>query len=332
MAANVKYTLGPDRPNKPHQWLVDQQAAAVEAVYGPGYTWQIYSGRGPHGSRRHRRNDNEGAADGYVIDPRGRRLQGEELLPLGEYWISNGFGSAGMVMRNGGIHLDSYQKGDLVGDEALFWGYGKQGGTYTGEMRRRLAAAANNAPGAPSETPVMTAASDPRVMTLIGSGPHVGVPAPRPSSPHEMVAPTPRPMPSPEMGMAGIQRDPIRPSQFIMPFGRLPERRPSSPHEMTTPVPMTNPGQSTPPGVMHGPADMSAIGGPVANPTPRPVPMLGDGERIDRAFAAPEQDMPSPFAPVPQPMASASPTPNDNDLTRYRILAATRRRMSRGLQ
>lgn len=157
--------------------------AAVEAVYGPGYDAQIFSGaqgehdgqqsRGTTGSRRHTTGV---AADVWITDPNGRRLTESQTVPLAEYWLARNIGSAGVSTNNAGkgLHLD------LVGGngpgsvplgkgETRFWFYG--GGTP--DIRKTLDAAVTtgrtaprppaNIPGPPNPATMSPRLADSRI-------------------------------------------------------------------------------------------------------------------------------------------------------------------------
>jgi hypothetical protein len=102
---------------------------AIGAVYGPGYTAQVYSG-GQHGNRRTGsiRHDGGKAADIYIVDPLGQRLQGDALAPLAQYWKSKNYGGVGLEMRGGGVHLDEHDHTELNrrgrGGYGPHWSYG----------------------------------------------------------------------------------------------------------------------------------------------------------------------------------------------------------------
>lgn len=82
---------------------------AVYRIYGPGYTVDVYSGGQEHGhgvgSTRH---DDGKAADVHVTGPDGKRISGDGLSPLVQYWIGSGYGGAAAGMGGGGIHLDEH--------------------------------------------------------------------------------------------------------------------------------------------------------------------------------------------------------------------------------
>jgi Phage tail lysozyme len=110
--------------DKPITEQLNQQLQdAVAAVYGPGYKAQVYSGGqdgiGEGGKRTgSTRHDHGNAADVYIIGPDGKRVMGDGLNPLTQYWIAKGYGSAAPGMADGGIHLDTHT------DRATTWSYG----------------------------------------------------------------------------------------------------------------------------------------------------------------------------------------------------------------
>ena len=112
--------------------LSENISLAVGAVYGPGFTVQVYSG-GQHDHKTATKlgvgrvgttaHDHGHAADAYIIDPNGRRIKGDALAPLAQYWLAAGLGGVGLEMRGGGIHLDERR--------VRFWDYAKDGGSIT---------------------------------------------------------------------------------------------------------------------------------------------------------------------------------------------------------
>lgn len=117
--------------NKPiTQNLRDKLIAAATEVYGPTAKLVVYSGgqdrRGTRGARRTGsvRHDDYGrggrAADVYVY-VNGEKLSGLELAKLGQYWLAKRYGSCGLEMATGGIHLDEWTTPPSGG--GLFWTY-----------------------------------------------------------------------------------------------------------------------------------------------------------------------------------------------------------------
>ena len=120
--SNIGYNLGSSRPNVPNYNLIAEISKMVRDMYGDTAKAVITSGRGEYGSRRHRGGE---AADLYV-EIGGKRIQGEDLAKLGANWVTQGKGSAGYGMSGGSvIHLDTFTKDKLRGNEGLSWGYEK---------------------------------------------------------------------------------------------------------------------------------------------------------------------------------------------------------------
>jgi hypothetical protein len=101
-------------------YLMGAISAAVRDVYGPNARAEVYSGgQNPYpekqrtGSTRH---DNGMAADVYVYAD-GRKMMGDDLGRLAQYWLARKIGGAGIEMRGGGIHLDQHA------DRHPFWFY-----------------------------------------------------------------------------------------------------------------------------------------------------------------------------------------------------------------
>lgn len=116
---------------------------ALMNVYGPDYTLQIFSGGQPSaaegggrvGTVRH---DEGRAADVYVVGPDGRRLSGDQLAPLGQYWAAKKYGGVGMEMHGGGIHLDEHATPPPGG--GMVWNYADKGGQYTAAQKAAIEA------------------------------------------------------------------------------------------------------------------------------------------------------------------------------------------------
>jgi hypothetical protein len=119
---NVSMTnTGATRSGHITPYLMGAISQAVKDVYGDGARVEVYSGgqpsypNGPRtGSTRH---DNGMAADVYVYAG-GRKIMGDELGRLAQYWLARGLGGVGIEMRGGGIHLDQHT------DRARRWFYG----------------------------------------------------------------------------------------------------------------------------------------------------------------------------------------------------------------
>jgi len=121
--ADARYRRQPITPS-----LMSNINQAVENVYGPGFKAQVYSGGQPaKGSGGERtgsvRHDNGKAGDTYITDPNGKRLSGDALAPLAQYWAANKIGGVGLEMAGGGIHLDEWSTPPAGGTMA--WSYNK---------------------------------------------------------------------------------------------------------------------------------------------------------------------------------------------------------------
>lgn len=128
---NLSYNFGKgtirSQPINSNLWADLSNAIAV--VYGPEAKGVIYSGGqtskakgGKQGVTRTGsiRHDNGRAADLYVYI-RGEKIYGLELAKLGQYWLANSYGSVGLEMRSGGIHLDNWNPPPKGG--GLYWFY-----------------------------------------------------------------------------------------------------------------------------------------------------------------------------------------------------------------
>jgi hypothetical protein len=111
-AGNVRMTNQGATRNKPiTPYLLSAISTAVTDVYGPGARAEIYSGgQEPYPSRQRTgstRHDGGMAADVYVYVG-GRKVSGDDLGRLAQYWLARRLGGAGIEMRGGGIHLDQH--------------------------------------------------------------------------------------------------------------------------------------------------------------------------------------------------------------------------------
>lgn len=120
--ATLRYVNGAAvRSQKLTESLETRIVKAVGEVYGPGARADVFSGGQPAtglarvGSTRH---NNGQAGDFYIYDAQGRRITGDGLAPLAQYWQAQGWGGTGLEMRGGGIHLDEHA------NRPRFWNYG----------------------------------------------------------------------------------------------------------------------------------------------------------------------------------------------------------------
>lgn len=120
-ADNVRMTNQGATRNKPvTPYLLSAISTAVRDVYGPEARAEIYSGgQDPYPSKQRTgstRHDNGMAADVYVYVG-GRKVSGDDLGRLAQYWLARRLGGAGIEMRGGGIHLDQHT------DRHPYWFY-----------------------------------------------------------------------------------------------------------------------------------------------------------------------------------------------------------------
>lgn len=142
--AEIVYTnSGAIRNKKLIPLLERRLQEAVSSVYGEGYTAQVYSGgqpaRGEKGRRTGSVRHNHGrAADVYIVAPDGKRVTGDGLAPLGQYWAAKKYGGVGLEMHGGGIHLDAWSKPPPGG--GMSWNYARKGGRFTKGQRQAVSA------------------------------------------------------------------------------------------------------------------------------------------------------------------------------------------------
>ena len=120
-AANVKMSnQGATRSKPVTPYLMGAISTAVRDVYGPEARAEIYSGgQDPFPSKQRTgstRHDGGMAADVYVYVG-GRKVSGDDLGRLAQYWLARRLGGAGIEMRGGGIHLDQHT------DRHPYWFY-----------------------------------------------------------------------------------------------------------------------------------------------------------------------------------------------------------------
>lgn len=131
MAKVYKGSLGPMRHKDVLPLLYETVGHALDEAYGPGYSAELRSGRGPS-PRTHRHNDGE-AGDWIIRDPNGRQLHGEQLLPLAQVWTQK-YGSIGVNADAYNGTGGSFTHLDLVGGvgrplrgkEGRLWFYGRE--------------------------------------------------------------------------------------------------------------------------------------------------------------------------------------------------------------
>lgn len=279
--------------------LAERIKEAIGAVYGPGYRVGVYSGGQPErgsggdrvGSVRH---DGGRAADIYVMGPDGKRLRGDALALLGQYWAAKRYGGVGMEMAGGGVHLDEWEKPPPGGGMA--WNYARRGGQYTPAMRAAIEA------GLGGTLPQLYAAAggaNPPVIQASASGglpPSVAAfaPTPAPSLPS---APAPRPDVADDLARRFLNGGPVLRSMGAT-AARIAagnQAAPRSAEDMNAAfqalgMPPRAPQPAVPPEMP--PAPMPGASFPM--PEPRPEPMASD---LPVAPMAPPPQMAPQMAP-----------------------------------
>lgn len=124
MNVRVDYRMGPKRPLKPNQDIIRALQATAEQTFGSGARVSIISGKGEHGSPRHRQGE---AADVQFTDARGRlvRIDDPRVKNLASTAARNGitgFGAGNEYMGNSTFHLDMYPLNKYTKGMSQTWG------------------------------------------------------------------------------------------------------------------------------------------------------------------------------------------------------------------
>ena len=141
MYKNLKYVAGFEQKirNKPVASSIEKLVSqGIKILYGTQAYGVWYSGgqdakgfgNRRTGSERHdivtnRNNPDFGkgrAGDLYVFNGKHEKITGVNLARLGQWWLANGHGSAGLEMKKGGIHLDNWKQPRMI-NGALSWTY-----------------------------------------------------------------------------------------------------------------------------------------------------------------------------------------------------------------
>lgn len=115
----VSYNMGPNRPNKPSQDVVDTVRSAVRDTLGPGYSVSVTSGQEDpgeqYGSNRHKTGL---AVDVQIADPTGRVMNAVEdqkaLMDVAQAAAAKGIKGIGFgtgYMGGVAMHLDKFTPG-----------------------------------------------------------------------------------------------------------------------------------------------------------------------------------------------------------------------------
>lgn len=129
---NFQFSMGPNRPEKPNQDVLDQIGFGVQEVFGKDFTVVVTSGKGEHGSVRHRGGH---AADIQIKDPSGKLVALDDprsamLRDRVEEFGIQGFGAGEEYMGANTFHLDNYPVERYSANMGTRWGsFGKADGT-----------------------------------------------------------------------------------------------------------------------------------------------------------------------------------------------------------
>jgi hypothetical protein len=118
------FQMGPKRPEKPDQSVLDALGFTAEQVLGQGATVQIISGKGEHGSARHRGGH---AADVKFVGPDGKVIslddpRARELAFAASKNGITGFGAGKEYMGAETFHMDLYPVEQYTPDMGRAWG------------------------------------------------------------------------------------------------------------------------------------------------------------------------------------------------------------------
>lgn len=207
--AGLQESYGPKRPNAPtDKNLLPALQRAVANAFGPDYTVVATSGKGEHGSNRHRIGL---AVDFHVNDPQGNRVTDQGMLnklaaEMGRQGIQSAGHGAG-YMGQGKIHADLHNRygknqGPTWGGDSQFAKAFLSERTPVGVLPSQVAQTPSANPGSPSEGTSAEAFVNNSVQKTPGAENTVQIDAPALSStpaPQAANGPTPVPMPAPQV-------------------------------------------------------------------------------------------------------------------------------------
>lgn len=126
--AKVTFTGGPKRPNPPAKPVMNALQTVADRALGSGFTVDIYSGTGEHGSDRHR--DVHGAGGGLAADVTMKQANGKpatraQMELFAKHWLATTGGSVGWGPDYMGVdrmHVDLKTQETLNKGQARTWG------------------------------------------------------------------------------------------------------------------------------------------------------------------------------------------------------------------
>ncbi len=305
----VSYNMGPNRPNKPSQDVVDTVRSAVRDTLGPGYSVSVTSGQEDpgeqYGSNRHKTGL---AVDVQIADPTGRVMNAVEdqkaLMDVAQAAAAKGIKGIGFgtgYMGGVAMHLDKFTPGT---GQANQWGnIAKANASLLDEARAfslmpssfydKNLPASMPAPPSRTETPAAFAAAP------VGKVERMALAPAAPRAPETMTMPSRPTSVTPSNALAAANKPAFSP--------------PSMPARPTTPTPATAlqamnkpafaPSMAVPTSAITG--LMAAV--PTAAPqtfTPQPTTLMPPSVVAPPAPPAPVARV---SAPVSRPSVPAAP-------------------------
>lgn len=283
---------------------------AVTAVYGPDYRVDVMSAaqpsgpKGTPGTTGTRRHGTGVAADVWVYDPNGRRLGGDELIPLSQHWLATDKGSVGFPANNkNSLHLD------LIGGSgpgAVPLGKGEGRVWYYGSPSKSQRNALNDSL-ANGTTPSYAIA--PSIVEK-GLVPPAGIPggAPTPATPSAGIAETRQGPQTAAQVLASIAGQQAQPSATPAAYTPAPQT-----FDPSIPRPAPVPSFRQPAAVPQPPLDVAEVyrGTPMQSaPASGPVPQQQQTPaQIYEGFPMRPDGQVAPAAAQPQTAPVAAPAP-----------------------
>ena len=130
MAGLIEYAMGPKRPHKPNEGVTNALRQAAVSVLGDGATVRITSGKGQHGSPRHREGH---AADVQFIDPNGQMItlddpRARSIADSAAKFGITGLGAGKEYMGGSTFHMDMFPLDQYTPKMGQRWGSWAKGG------------------------------------------------------------------------------------------------------------------------------------------------------------------------------------------------------------
>lgn len=171
----IDYQMGPKRPDRPNQEIIDVLGYTVEQVFGEGARLVITSGKGDHGA--HNRHPTGRAADFQIIRPDGSRVSyhDADFMPFAEAAARNGvtgMGAGDEYMGSNTFHFDLVPHDDHTTGQDMAWGsWGNANQNHLAALMAEAAqgVADNRAYGGGAQTPVAAGGGLPGMDAFYGA-------------------------------------------------------------------------------------------------------------------------------------------------------------------